>query len=262
MSMPQKLFVAVISDRHPSGGEIAATVTSLLSDFEDPIQPYLAACAIHQDCRPALSRAIASRGLILARPVNPWFLNPKMGHLWLALDHEGENTARGVIKEFGRSPRSFYRNFFPDPVVGFGSAIPEPESDKGLEDWIDQLASLVEPWKRRLWEAFCESSGWERSPQLRCHTAHRPLPRRMWAMRHERTVHAMRGMTPAGLAASPGRKPTRARKCRGTAFRRPASPALPQVPGRLRTPYPRARMDSTSQGGAGAFDTPFTTLLG
>ena len=158
MSMPQHFYVAVISDRHPNGGEIAATVTTLLSDFEDPIQPYLAACATHRDCWLALSRALTSRGLIFSRPVDPWYLNPKTINLWLALDHYGENTARRVIKEFGRAPKGFYRHVFPDPVVEFGSALPEPESEGGLGDWIDLLAGLVEPWKRRLWQAFCDSS--------------------------------------------------------------------------------------------------------
>jgi hypothetical protein len=158
MSMPRHFFVAVISGRHHTGGEVAATVTSLFAFSGDTIQPYLVACATHKYCRPALTSALASRGLIFSRPVDPWFLNPKTIHLWLALDPLGGSTARSIIKEFGRSPKGFYRQLFPDPVVDFGSPIPEPETQERLPDWIDLLTTFVEPWQRRLWEAFGDSS--------------------------------------------------------------------------------------------------------
>ena len=158
MSMPQHFLVAVISGRHPTGGEVAATVTSLFGLLGNTIEPYLAACATHKNCRPALATALAARGLVLPQPINPWFLNPKTVHLWLALDPLGENTARQIIKEFGRSRKGFYRQLFPDPVVGFGSPIPEPETEDRLPHWIDLLALLVEPWKQRLWDAFGDSS--------------------------------------------------------------------------------------------------------
>jgi len=158
MSMPRHFLVAIISGRHHTGGEVAATVTSLFGFRGDAIEPYLAACATHKHCRPALADTLAARGLAFVRPIDPWFFNPKTVHLWLALDPLGENIARQVIKEFGRSKKGFYSQLFPDPVVGFGSTIPEPEIEERLPQWIDLLAPLVQPWKQRIWDAFGDSS--------------------------------------------------------------------------------------------------------
>jgi hypothetical protein len=157
MTMPQHFLVAVISERHPRGGEVAAAVTSLFGFSGNAIEPYLAACASHKYCRPALPSALTNRGLVFYQPIAPSFLNPKEVHLWLALDPLGASTARQIIKEFGRSRKGFYRLLFPDPVVGFGAPIPDPETEERIPQWIDMLVPLVQPWKQRIWDAFGDS---------------------------------------------------------------------------------------------------------
>jgi len=160
MSMPQHFHVVVICERYPNGSEVAAAVTSLLKCFQDTrgIRPYLVAAATFGTCRLALSNTLSSRGIILSEPVQPSSLNPKMIDLWLALDDNGKNTARRMIAHSGPAPSGFYRNVFPDPIATFDSLIPEPPSDRSLIEWLDTLSNLVEPWRNRLWKAFCDSS--------------------------------------------------------------------------------------------------------
>jgi hypothetical protein len=158
MSMPQYFNVVVICAISGYGGEISAATTTLLRAPERGIQPHIVAAAIHGSIRPALSEALATRGLVLFRPVPPDFLDPRSIDLWLALDDLGEKIARRMIDKSGPAPSGFYRHPFPDPVVRFGAPIENPPGGARLESWLDKLSDETKPWRERIWKAFQDSS--------------------------------------------------------------------------------------------------------
>jgi hypothetical protein len=158
MSMPQHFQVVVIQWSSLLGGEIAGAATTLLRAPEQAFHPYIVAAATHGSCRLALSEALASRGLILWRPVPPYFFDPRSVDLWLALDETAESFARRRIEESGPAPRGFYRNVFPDPVQRLGTTIADPPGSERLGEWLDELQSVIEPWRERIWNAFYDSS--------------------------------------------------------------------------------------------------------
>ena len=158
MSMPQHFHVVIICETFGYGGEIAAATTTLLRAPDRGIQPYIVAAATHGTIRLALSEALASRGLVLFRPVPPQFFDPRSIDLWLALDHLGEIIARRMIDESGPAPIGFYRHPFPDPVARFGSPIENPPAEARLEKWLDKLSDETKLWRERIWNAFEDSS--------------------------------------------------------------------------------------------------------
>lgn len=87
------------------------------------------------------------------------FINPKDVHLWIVLDDESEEDARRNIAQNGPAPEGFYRGVFPDPVVKCGFDLPPiPSSKDKIDDWFDHLIENLEPWRKRIWEAFSDSS--------------------------------------------------------------------------------------------------------
>lgn len=159
MSMPQHFTVVVISNEYDHGCEMAGAVTSLLKGVRArAIQPYLAAASLHGYCRLSLSNALAARGILFCEPVKPHMINPQSVDLWIALEERGAERARSLIEHYGPAPSGFYRHPFPEVVQPYGSPIPTPPSDDGLDAWLDSLLPTVEAWRKRIWDAFYDSS--------------------------------------------------------------------------------------------------------
>ncbi len=160
MSMPQYFNVAVISDRHPGGLELALAAAVVLrhSDSESGIAPYIVATSTFTGCRPALISACIARSAVIAGPVSAYLLNPQRVDLWLALDKSGAETARVLIDQAGPAPVGFYRNVFPAPVVQCDCALPDPPRDENFASWLDFLAEHLAAWKKQIWDAFYLSS--------------------------------------------------------------------------------------------------------
>ncbi len=160
MSMPQYFNVAVISDRHPGGPELALAAAAVLrqSDDDSGIAPYILAASTYTRCRPAVIRACLARSAVIAGPVSASLLNPQRVDLWLALDESGETTARVLIDRAGPAPVGYYRDVFPAPVVHLDCALPDPPQDESFDPWLDSVAEQLAAWKKQIWDAFYLSS--------------------------------------------------------------------------------------------------------
>jgi hypothetical protein len=155
MSNPQFFTIIVISEK----GEYASTVASIL----DPTpgvgySPEIIAVSfmgIHD-------RNIYAEGLNSGFHINDTigikWINPKLVDLWLALDENGEKLARRTVKEKGPAPRTYYRGWFPDPVVRCEIQLPNINHYEHLGSWILDIKELMNPWKGKIFKAFYESS--------------------------------------------------------------------------------------------------------
>jgi hypothetical protein len=52
----------------------------------------------------------------------------------------------------------FCREVFPETVMRCGFSVPEPPFEPEYEAWFDLLIEKFEPWKKRIWNAFYDSS--------------------------------------------------------------------------------------------------------
>ena len=166
MGMPQYLRVAVISGplqlqaEENFGGETAAAVAAILKgkDTENDLAPEFLPVAFGR-CRSSLVQFGISQGFKISHePMYPRLLNPKEIHLWLALDKEGIHHAKERTKEAGSSSNAYYQDVFPQTVMPCGFPVPNPPLEPNFQDWFNLLAEKFEPWKRRIWNAFYESS--------------------------------------------------------------------------------------------------------
>jgi hypothetical protein len=158
VGMPQYFSIVAISGREPAGGELATAVATMLFPSRSGIQPSCAAAAVDTSCRLELIELLVERGLQAHRADLPGTLDPRSVDLWVALDSEGEALARRLVSEHGPAPDGFYRRLFPEPIVQFGSCLPQLPEASQLDAWLASLDSLLEPWRERLWAAFRESS--------------------------------------------------------------------------------------------------------
>jgi hypothetical protein len=168
MSMPQILVLAVISgevsfkkDAQDFGGEKASAVAAILTgkNSETRITPYIIPVAFTR-CRMSFIQSVATQGYapIGIKPVYPRLLNPQEIDVWFALDKEGVQEAQKRIAQQGVSTSAYYREVFPDPVLYCGFSVPNPPIESNFQDWFNLLIGKFEPWKKRFWKAFEDSS--------------------------------------------------------------------------------------------------------
>lgn len=167
MSMPQYFVVAVISgevsfknDVQNFGGEKASAVAAILTgrNRESSITPFILPVAF-STCRMSFVQSAMTQGYAIGnRPVYPRLVNPQEIDLWLALDKDGVEEAQKRIAQQGTSTSAYYREVFPDPVLYCGLSVPDPTSELEFQDWFNLLAKKFAPWKKRIWDAFYESS--------------------------------------------------------------------------------------------------------
>jgi hypothetical protein len=166
MSMPQFLTVAVISCKDKLkanrffSGEKASTIAAILKgkNAENMLSPRFLPIA-HSECRVSLVKFGISKGFIVSHnPAYPRLINPKEINIWLALDREGELAAQERIKQGGFSRNEFYQAVFPKVVMRCGFPVPDPPIEDDFQDWFNLLVEKFEPWKQRIWNAFCQSS--------------------------------------------------------------------------------------------------------
>lgn len=157
MSMPMHLFVVVVGEN----SEIASIVAAVLRGKDvGGINPkILAASTLLSRDEPIIFLESDKHKFHINVPPPCLFINPKRINLWIALDETSESEARKNIQEYGPAPENFYRRVFPDPVVMCGFKIPALPAEKNeLDEWLDYLVENLEPWRKRIWDAFVASS--------------------------------------------------------------------------------------------------------
>ena len=157
MSMPMHLHVVVVGEK---GGLAEIVAAVLRGDEIGGINPRILAATTWMAREKSMFSLSGNKHKFSINVALPCvFINPKDIHLWIALDAEGEKDARRNIEQNGPAPAGFYRHVFPDPVVKCGFTIsPIPSSKDDLDKWFDDLIENLEPWRKRIWEAFSDSS--------------------------------------------------------------------------------------------------------
>ena len=155
MSMPQSFTIIVTSEK----GEYAAAVASVL----DP-SIGIGYCPeiIAVSTLGIQNRKIYSEGMDLGYHINStigiYLVDPKVVDLWLALDNDGEELARRWIRQKGPAPKTYYRSWFPDPVVRCEVELPNMYHYDLLGIWIREIDTLMRPWRNKILQAYGESS--------------------------------------------------------------------------------------------------------
>ena len=157
MSMLSPICVVVIS----KDADIAGVATSIIrGDKVGGNAPtFVAAYTLPSVFEPILAlEGNALRVTILA--ATPYLLlNPKQIDLWLALDNESEMDAVSHVAMNGPSPQNYFQAEYPTAVTNCGFAIPGiPATKSEIDQWLDSLTENLEPWKKRIWNAFRDSS--------------------------------------------------------------------------------------------------------
>lgn len=151
--------VAVISE---NSGEIASTVCALLGGPGNiKIEPHIVAAKVLDLKRNEREHLYAGEeyGLRISESVDLRILDPRHIDLWIALDKKAQASAMRRVNEAGPAPGNFYRHIFPQPVVFCGFHVPSLQEHHGIyRSWFDALRVLFDPWKQKLWDAFCDSS--------------------------------------------------------------------------------------------------------
>ena len=157
MSMPLPIKVVIASNDANIAGIAASVIRG--NEMAGHRPSFVAADAATFSKEPIFSIAgVEHKYLVLvASPL--YLLNPKRIDLWLALDKESEEKALALIKKYGPAPANFYRSKFPTAVEYCGFEITGIPSNKHrLEKWLETLDENLEPWRKRIWDAYSDSS--------------------------------------------------------------------------------------------------------
>ena len=157
MSMPLPINVVVVG----TDANITGIATSVIrgNEMEGHRPRFAAADAAMFSKKPIFSiKGVEQKYLVLvATPL--YLLNPKRIDLWLALDKESEGRALSHVQKNGPAPENFYRSKFPTAVEYCGFKIPRVPADMiRLDEWLDFLEKSFEPWRKRIWDAYSDSS--------------------------------------------------------------------------------------------------------
>jgi hypothetical protein len=157
MSMPMHLHVVVVGEKTEIAGIVAAVLRGKNVGSINP--EILAASTSLAREKPMFFLESNKHKFLINVAPSCFFINPKRINLWIALDETSEKDARRNIEMYGPAPEGFYRGVFPDPVVMCGFKIPAiPSSKNEIDDWLDYLIENLQPWRKRIWDAFSDSS--------------------------------------------------------------------------------------------------------
>ena len=160
MSMPKPLHIVVIS--HDSA-ELSSVVTAILRDGHGHAPSYhphiIPSSYLGLTERWELTKAGMRHNLRIPENTNSYVIDPRRIDLWLALDKKVVKYSKRLIKKMGPAPDGYYRNAFPNPVEYCGFLVPfVDKSYPSFEAWFDELKELFDPWKKRIWDAYLQSS--------------------------------------------------------------------------------------------------------
>ena len=145
------MTIAIISERAPRGGEIVVAASTILTMTYLTVRPV----STYKTCRDELinaCRATVRNGTpkkYVGRIANPSSLNADYADFWLAFDKKGEEMARQIIQNSGRSVETGKYDF-PAMVQLFDHAVPDPPEDGDIKPWVGVLAKQLEPWREMI----------------------------------------------------------------------------------------------------------------
>jgi len=153
------MTIAIISERGRRGGEIVVAASTILTMTYLTVKPV----STNNTCRDEFinaCRAIVRNGTpkkYVGRIANPSSLSAEYADFWLAFDKKGEQMARQIIKDSGRSVEKGKYDF-PGMVHLFEHTVPDPPDNGDIKPWVGMLASQLEPWKAKIRKMHSENS--------------------------------------------------------------------------------------------------------
>jgi len=153
------MTIAIISERGPRGGEIVVAASTILTMTYLTVKPVSTVNTCREELRNAC-RAMVRNGTpkkYVGRIANPSSVNAEYADFWLAFDKKGEQMARQIIKDSGRSVEKGKYDF-PGMVHLFEHTVPDPPDVGDIKPWVGMLASQLEPWKAKIRKMHSENS--------------------------------------------------------------------------------------------------------
>jgi hypothetical protein len=153
------MTIAIISERGPRAGEIVVAASTILTMTYLTVKPV----STNHTCRDEFInayRAMVRNGTpkkYMGKIANPSSVNADYADFWLAFDTKGEETARQIIQNSGKSVEKGKYDF-PGLVHLFEHTVPDPPEDGDIKPWVGTLASQLEPWKEKIRKMHLEYS--------------------------------------------------------------------------------------------------------
>ncbi len=142
--------IAVISDRHPAGGEIVVAASTILTMTYLIVKPVSITNICRNEfintCRMTIRNGTPKK--YAAKIVDPNSLDADFADFWLAFDKKGEKLAKQIVKNSGRSVDEAKYDF-PSMVHLFEHIVPDPPKDD-IKPWVSLFAEQLQPWRERI----------------------------------------------------------------------------------------------------------------
>ena len=145
------MTIAIISERGLRGGEIVVAASRILTMTYLTVKPV----STNNTCRDEFinaCRAVVRHGTpkkYMARIADPSSVNAEYADFWLAFDTKGEQMARQIFQNSGKSVgKGKYE--FPGMVHLFEHIVPDPPEFGDIKPWVSTLASQLEPWREKI----------------------------------------------------------------------------------------------------------------
>ena len=145
------MTIAIISERGRRAGEIVVAASTILTMTYLTVKPV----STNNTCRDEFinaCRAMVRNGTpkkYMGRIADPSSVNADYADFWLAFDRKGEELAKQIIQNSGRSVEKGKYDF-PGMVHLFEHTVPDPPESGDIKLWVSTLASQLEPWKEKI----------------------------------------------------------------------------------------------------------------
>ncbi|HLF90791.1 MAG TPA: hypothetical protein VI451_17730 [Anaerolineales bacterium] len=145
------MTIAIISERGPRAGEIVVAASTILTMTYLTVKPV----STYNTCREEF--IIACRAMVrngtpkkyAAKIANPSSVNAEYADFWLAFDAKGEQMARQIIQNSGKSVEKGKYDF-PGVVHLFEHTVPDPPAEGDIKPWVGMLVEQLAPWKEKI----------------------------------------------------------------------------------------------------------------
>ena len=145
------MTIAIISERGPNAGEIVGAASTILTMTYLTVKPV----SSYNNCRDEFinaCRATVRNGTpkkYAAKIAKPASVDAEYADFWLAFDAQGEQRARQIIQNSGKSVEKGKYDF-PGVVHLFEYTVPDPPDVGDIKPWVGMLASQLESWKEKI----------------------------------------------------------------------------------------------------------------
>jgi hypothetical protein len=149
--MSRIIKIAIISDRHPAGGEVVVAASTILAMTYLAVKPVSItnSCRIEfiNACRVMIHNGTPKK--YAEKIVDPNSLDADFADFWLAFDKKGEKLASQIVLKSGRAiDKGKYD--FSSMVHLFEHIVPDPPIEGDITPWVGLLAEQLEPWREKI----------------------------------------------------------------------------------------------------------------